>query len=38
MCRKEIIKDNKDNFIEKYKLYYDCKMFNKCSDSKEFSK
>jgi hypothetical protein len=34
MCRKEILDKDKDNMVERYRLYYDCLMFKKHSDPK----
>ena len=34
MCRKEIIDKDNTNMLQRYKLYYDCLMFKKYSDSK----
>ncbi len=38
MCRKEIFNKDKDDLINKYKLYYDCKMFNKYCDNKDLAR
>lgn len=38
MCRKEILRKDPNNKVQKYKLYYDSVMFSKFCDPAENSK